>query len=483
MPNARLSERAPYFAEVDVVAAGLPAPRRLWGSDVSETGIFLQTTQPFRVGDRVSLRFDVDTHEVHVRAAEVMWVRPFEPVSVDGNMPGVGLKFVALDPPARAALRRFVQPQLADTQPESEPAALPPPVASLPPITGSILAETGRGRVTTDDMFAVSLPPFSQPPLNLSLPEDEPLAVPEEARVFRHTRPFGSPAPVTIGPTSTPPSFLVGWTFRRDPADETVIAEADDAPASHDDSAWRVADGVFDVTSEPPSADPELMHRELEEGSIALRHLPIAEERQPSPARKRPSRALPTALALLCAGTLVGSGIGFAGKRWQRMHTRGATVATAPPAPVSPERAAATAPRPVAEVERELVQAQAPATTAAPAKVAAAQKASAQQASAREETFAETVAPRDAVHEASVKVGDARIVKVFTLTGPSRLVVDLEGGTLPKGTLEPGGAVARIRFGHPKKGVSRVVVELDGERRARAPAASMHDGVLHVRFR
>src|SRR4051794_30129796 len=113
MPNARLSERAPFFAEVDVVAAGLPAPRRVWGSDVSETGMFLQTTQPFRIGDRVSLRFDVAEREVHVRAAEVMWVRPFEPINVDGKLPGIGLKFVAVDPPARAALRRFVQPQLS----------------------------------------------------------------------------------------------------------------------------------------------------------------------------------------------------------------------------------------------------------------------------------------------------------------------------------------------------------------------------------
>src|SRR5207244_9839782 len=87
MPNARLAERAPFFAEVDVVAAGLPAPRRVWGTDVSETGMFLQTTQPFRIGDRVSIRFDVAEREVHVRAAEVMWVRPFEPINVDGKLP------------------------------------------------------------------------------------------------------------------------------------------------------------------------------------------------------------------------------------------------------------------------------------------------------------------------------------------------------------------------------------------------------------
>ena len=90
MPNARLNDRAPFFAEVDVLATGTPSPRRVWGTDVSETGMFLQTTHPFRIGDRVSLRFDCEATPVHVRAAEVMWVRPFEPVSVEpDSIPGV----------------------------------------------------------------------------------------------------------------------------------------------------------------------------------------------------------------------------------------------------------------------------------------------------------------------------------------------------------------------------------------------------------
>jgi hypothetical protein len=176
--NARLSERAPFFAEVDVLQREADEPRRVWGTDVSEGGMFLQTTHPFRIGEKVSLRFDVpvdrgdgnEDHEVHIRAAEVRWVRPFAPVAVDGQLPGIGLKFLALDPPARAALRRFARPDMREeiTLPEREAralASLPPASTSLPPITGSIARmATSTPFEITEEMLAVSLPPFSTPP-------------------------------------------------------------------------------------------------------------------------------------------------------------------------------------------------------------------------------------------------------------------------------------------------------------------------------
>lgn len=263
MPNARLNERAPFFAEVDVLAAGTPTPRRVWGSDVSETGMFLQTTHPFRVGDRVSLRFDCEATPVHVRAAEVMWVRPFEPISVDGSMPGAGLKFVALDPPSRAALRKFVAPHLVDTTlPETAAAALdplPPPVASLPPITGSILTKTEHKQIITDEMIAISLPPFSEPPVSAKHNKKHPAPAPITIgpRRLRSTPPLGSmPSPhappsssppaangmpsvavMSVVPTSMPPVVaslpphpLAGWSFRKDDSDTDEAPIETNAP-------------------------------------------------------------------------------------------------------------------------------------------------------------------------------------------------------------------------------------------------------------
>jgi Tfp pilus assembly protein PilZ len=562
MPNARLSERAPFFAEVDVLAAGAPAPRRVWGCDVSETGMFLQTTHPFRVGDRVSLRFDVEKSEVHVRAAEVMWVRPFEPINIDGKMPGVGLRFIAVDPPARAALRRFIQPHLdtrADvTDPGSENVALPslpPPTSSLPPITGSILS-LARGEHAgskppthaeiTDEMFAVSLAPFSQPPLSISLPPDESSLIPEDARVFKNTKPMGTPRPVTMLPeksamkkASTPP-VLAGWSFKKaeeedvnttDPSspaltDEgTASDEQADIPALHmrfDDEgpasstslspqASSAREGpVFDVSSTPPEAvlrddagngstsgpnarkDLEL-GRAFEEGALAMRHLPIAEERRVvedhvfTPRAPR-SRALPVAVALLCSGTLVGAGLGWLNKELRRgapLVEVPAPIATAPVEHPPPAPA-----RTVADVERELQ----PVTKAEPIELAPLPPAPPAVAKAEvvppkatkpDDTLTTRVdAPRPVKRGGAVdvKVGAAKVVRSFVLDNPARVVVDLAGATLPKAPLTPGGRIAKVRFGSPAPGVGRVVVEVDGAR-PRDVEATVRDGELSVTFR
>ena len=547
MPNARLSERAPFIAEVDVVAAGLASPRRVWGSDVSESGMFLQTTQPFRVGDRVSLRFDVEKSEVHIRAAEVMWVRPFEPIAVDGRMPGVGLKFVAVDPPARAALRRFVAPQLADTQSERE-TSLPPPSTSLPPVTESILQKTGALRISDD--IAVSLPPFSQPPLNISLLADEPSELPEEVRVFRQSKPM----PVTIGPrrstekASRPPSFLVGWQFRLDegfldellpsslpPQSLPPTAEAAPAPAAP--TTWSTSTSeppempkldlrfddagpqrpsltpeersVWDVTSSPPegvlrddeqplhelfsalpSSDAETLDRDVEQGRIALRHLPIVPERRTSSrAPKQGNRALPTAIALLCAGTVAGAGIGIVGKHLEGRHRHATSASAAVPRAHAAPLTATLAPTPTLTPTPALM----PAT---PKSVVDAERDLPESARMRApdplgDTLADagaplprssTTAPKG-VRSTSVRVGSAEVVKAFALTSPSRVVVDLAGGKVPKGSLEPGGGIARVRFGHPTPGTSRVVIELDGDKRARDLTTVVKDGVLTISFR
>lgn len=563
MPNARLNERAPFFAEVDVLAAGTPAPRRVWGSDVSETGMFLQTTHPFRIGDRVSLRFDCADDAVHVRAAEVMWVRPFESVSVDGKMPGVGLKFVALDPPSRAALRKMVAPHLVDTTLPETPAhqleGLPPPVASLPPLTSSILAMTTDPRERTDEMLSVSLPPFSQPPLCISVPPDESGALPAEVRVFRNTKPMGSPAPVTIGPrgskpkdASMPPHPLAGWTFRRDDGidgiDDGVDGSApgdmersdvtevnastlnlrfdDDAPGDLQrsrppDQASLIDGGAFersvfgsrgDFSSSPPATTqiPDedaivAIENAVMQGELAMRHLPISEERRASPSVRSRSRALPVALALLCAGTLVGVVVGSVAKDTQPASklasapaaaTAAPSAATPAPLDVIAAQAPVEAARSVADAERELVPPAvavkaAPIEEAAPVLTASTPAALPKKAASATTVKAANVAATASAKRTNtneqrsieVRVGNATVLKSFTLGAPSRVVVDIQGGQLPKAPLLPGDGISRVRFGTPAPGTSRVVVELDQSARATDVETAVKGGVLVIAFR
>ena len=82
-----------------------------------------------------------------------------------------------------------------------------------------------------------------------------------------------------------------------------------------------------------------------------------------------------------------------------------------------------------------------------------------------------------------VRVGDAKVLKAFTLGSPSRVVVDLQGGQLPRSPLLPGGGIAKVRFGSPAPGTGRVVVELDQEARASSVETWVKSGVLVVTFR
>jgi uncharacterized protein (TIGR02266 family) len=194
MPESRLAERASFFAEVDILTHGEAMPQRYWGQNLSESGMFVQTTRPYAPGDRISLRFDIDAQEVHVRAAEVVWVKPFEPINVDGQMPGVGVRFLSIDPPARAAIRRHVN---VLTVPQMSDVPAPPPEPELPE----------GDYVSLASLRPLSLPPFdSDPPGDAQMPP--PVTLPPTTLRPAHA---ASPSEPPIGsPTLQPPPSAFG---------------------------------------------------------------------------------------------------------------------------------------------------------------------------------------------------------------------------------------------------------------------------------
>lgn len=564
--NARQTDRAPFFTEIDVLSAGALVPRRLWGADVSEAGMFLQTTHPFRVGDRVALRFDVDDHEVHVRAAEVMWVRPFEPISVDGRVPGIGLRFVTLDPPARAALRRLVRTAAGEhragdtTLPERESLALPsdpPRASSAPAATHSMLARAGAPRAErAEELPAISMAPFTEVPRahqhgeragNGSTPPPPTVAIerwslpPDEPAFHGDLGVAHAPAAVTLGPkrTSAPPAApatsntpaaepFAGWTFRA--LDDAAAAVHESTPpeplglAFDDERPGSLLEAAHDDDSGPRELHlPALTRDDEPEPSVlgaahdddgALAAKPVVTERRRA-TQRRPMRALPLAAALLCSGALVGVGVGVISKRIERLPAapvaEGVPAATSPMvgAPASPTAppvhepalavsttSVASAPTPVqavATAERALTPVDVVAG-AAPTPVE-------RVASARAPAAATTTAPGRSTARArpatapttsaltahalgarvEVAVGNARVLKTFTLTGPNRVVVDLAEATLPGAAATPDDpGVTRVRFGAPAPGTARVVVETAEV--ARQPSARVVDGRLLISF-
>ena len=232
MQNSRLNTRSSFFSEVNVLRMGERSSRRVWGKNISENGIYLQTTHSYAKGERLSLRFKIGPKEVLVRAAEVVWTKKFEPVSIDGVLPGVGLRFLAVDPPSRMAIRGFVHEGLladASNPVEFSKPSLPPRCAQ-PQMTDKLPEPQNIAPLPRDEGMYLSLDPTSQLrhsqfpiPSPASLPEDFEATRPQLPRSAQlsETKPYPIHAK-TLAPTfaSMPPAKtqtsandFEGWTF------------------------------------------------------------------------------------------------------------------------------------------------------------------------------------------------------------------------------------------------------------------------------
>jgi hypothetical protein len=173
MSLPRLVESDAFFGAVEVFRPDDTRSETLWGSELSGDGMYLQTNRPYVPGQRLGLAFELMGERVVIRAAEVVSVKPFEPVSVDGRMPGMLVRFVAMDPPYRGALRRHAAParlSLVPTAAHDDLASLPPdpftdstgPVPTPPPL------ERPRKNPATEHLAAFEegpLTPLSLPPV------------------------------------------------------------------------------------------------------------------------------------------------------------------------------------------------------------------------------------------------------------------------------------------------------------------------------
>ncbi len=79
-------------------------------TNISKTGLFIQTANPKPTGTKVHIRFNLpDTQEKIACLAEVSWIQDY--TGQKGPQPGMGLKFVELSPEADHSLNRFVEEQ------------------------------------------------------------------------------------------------------------------------------------------------------------------------------------------------------------------------------------------------------------------------------------------------------------------------------------------------------------------------------------
>jgi type IV pilus assembly protein PilZ len=79
-------------------------------ADLSETGIFIRTTDPEPAGTELNLRFVPEAGEAPLELeGEVIWVNAYRPGAADNLHPGMGVRFLRLDTPSRNRLYELVR--------------------------------------------------------------------------------------------------------------------------------------------------------------------------------------------------------------------------------------------------------------------------------------------------------------------------------------------------------------------------------------
>jgi type IV pilus assembly protein PilZ len=77
-------------------------------TNISKTGLFIETTSPKPVGYKLKIRFDLPSFPEKVEGmAEVVWNQEF--TGRKEVEPGMGLKFLDLAPEVQRAIERFVE--------------------------------------------------------------------------------------------------------------------------------------------------------------------------------------------------------------------------------------------------------------------------------------------------------------------------------------------------------------------------------------
>lgn len=121
--DMRSHPRAPVCCPADLFFAGAGQPEHAFVTDLSEGGAYVQTRHKLRRGDRLFMRVALSDDQVAALATEVTWVKRFEAVSIDGRLPGVGVRFVDLSSEDRSAIRGFLRSSGAE--PASPEVSLP----------------------------------------------------------------------------------------------------------------------------------------------------------------------------------------------------------------------------------------------------------------------------------------------------------------------------------------------------------------------
>ncbi|MBW1809521.1 MAG: PilZ domain-containing protein [Deltaproteobacteria bacterium] len=115
---ARNHPRVDFFSPVKVLLPDKNVSVDTFACNISQGGVFLRSSRPLPAGTRVALKFDTQQGPVEVTDGEVIWAKKFEPINVDGTVPGMGIQFKYVPASSKLLIGSLVTHNLQSDQPE-----------------------------------------------------------------------------------------------------------------------------------------------------------------------------------------------------------------------------------------------------------------------------------------------------------------------------------------------------------------------------
>jgi uncharacterized protein (TIGR02266 family) len=194
--DKRTHPRVDFFSKVKVVVPDESTAIDVFAGNVSKGGMFLRSNRPLEKGKKVELEFEVENQPVKVEEGEVVWNKPFEPISIDGAPSGMGVEFRQMPEDSRNLIENFIDEALAAEPPattpaesraepektpeEPEPAPVQQAPSPQPPPPAQTVRQSPARTSPAPARMKLGIPPQEDPAVQVAKPQEPQAAVPHE---------------------------------------------------------------------------------------------------------------------------------------------------------------------------------------------------------------------------------------------------------------------------------------------------------------
>ena len=169
MADTRKDKRAPVSLKVRFKSATVDEFIEQYARDISRGGLFIKSKEPMPIGMLLKFEFQLkDESRLIHGVGRVVWKRDAADANGDEAPPGMGIKFIKMDPESRVTVERIV------AQRGESPAAF----------------EVGGGEAVAEGVAAAAAPEAPAAPFFPSTSTEAEMPPPEDRTQVRHASEF-----------------------------------------------------------------------------------------------------------------------------------------------------------------------------------------------------------------------------------------------------------------------------------------------------